>query len=128
MEKRSRETNVVVNVSRKCSANTVTGFPALMILSASRVVTGLPSRPPDGYIVPTQPFCANINPVPSVKKSAKRGRPPVSDESRSEALHRVRVTPTEHARYQEAAAASGLSWSDWVRAALDAYCKRKPRK
>lgn len=54
----------------------------------------------------------------------------MTGESRSEALLRVRVTPSEHARYQAAAASSDLSWSDWVRAALDHFCtcKRKPRK
>ena len=62
-----------------------------------------------------------------MNEKKRPGRPIEGDEARSEAIPRVRVTPTELAKYQEHADASGLSWSDWVRAAFDSYCKRKPR-
>lgn len=42
----------------------------------------------------------------------------------------ARVYQDRLPEYEAHAAASGLSWSDWVRAALDHFCtcKRKPRK
>ena len=56
------------------------------------------------------------------------GRPIQGEEARSEAIPRVRVMPSELARYQAHADACDLSWSDWVREAFEEKCKRKPRR
>jgi len=53
-------------------------------------------------------------------KKKKRGRPSMG---RSEYLE-VRLTPEEKSRYEQAASATGLALSDWVRVSLTAISAR----
>lgn len=61
-----------------------------------------------------------------MKKSAKRGRPPVGDETRDSVLPPIRCSSAEKAHWQDSAAAKGETLSEAVRLLLRRRYGRPP--
>ena len=56
------------------------------------------------------------------------GRPPKSGDKAMEGRLEIRVGPAEKDAYHQAADASGMACSDWIRATLNTAAKRVLRK
>ena len=58
------------------------------------------------------------------KTEPKRGRPKAEDPLLPKT---IRLQKSRIPVYEAAASDSGMDWSEWVRAALDAFCRRRPK-
>ena len=57
--------------------------------------------------------------IDTMPRRSRLGRPPRDPSSAADLVMAIRVTSTERAKYEQRAAAAGLSLSEWVRSVCD---------